>query len=113
MMLSAVIYDRRKIPVGSIGGLNDSDPVTFASDHDNAILVDLSGYGLEAVLVLYFGPMPDKLPEFAADFSLVEFPSGPDEYRWCGGYARRARHSVRVPHDADSEGFHHSPGKRT
>lgn len=73
MMLSAVIYDRRKIPVGSIGGLNKSDPVTFASDHGNAVLVDLSGYGLEAVLVLYFGPMPDKLPEFAADFSLVSF----------------------------------------
>jgi hypothetical protein len=73
VLLSAVIYDRSKIPAGSIGGLEKSAPVSQASKHNNAVLVDLSGYGLEAVLVLHFQPMPEKLPDFAADFSLVSF----------------------------------------
>lgn len=73
VLLSAVIYDRGKIPAGSIGGLEKMSPVTQASNHNNAVLVDLSGYGLEAVLVLHFQPMPEKLPDFAADFSLVSF----------------------------------------
>lgn len=73
LKISAVIYDRRAIPQHSIGGFNKTNPVTFASDHNNASLVDLSGYGLEAVLVLYFDPSPWEVPDFAADFSLVSF----------------------------------------
>ncbi|WP_146069169.1 hypothetical protein [Arthrobacter sp. ZGTC412] len=73
LLLSAVIYDRNKIPAGSVGGMDAIDPVSFASNHNNAVLVDLSGYGLEAVLVLHFRPMPETLPDFAADFSLVSF----------------------------------------
>lgn len=73
VLLSGVIYDRRRIPDGSIGGVESTEPVSMASNHNNAILVDLSGYGLEAVLVLHFRPTPEKLPDFAADFSLVSF----------------------------------------
>lgn len=73
LLLSAVIYDREKIRAGSIGGVEDTSPVNLTSKHNNAVLVDLSGYGLEAVLVLNLKSMPDKLPDFAADFSLVGF----------------------------------------
>ena len=51
--MSGVIYDRNRIPAESIGGLEEGDPVTMASGSHNAVLVDLSGYGLEAVLGLH------------------------------------------------------------
>lgn len=35
--------------------------------------VDLSGYGLESVLGLYFNPSPLLLPETAADFTFASF----------------------------------------
>ncbi|MGQ1799162.1 hypothetical protein ACT4S5_18800 [Kocuria oceani] len=73
LLMSGVIYDRNRIPAESIGGLEEGEPVTMASGSHNAVLVDLSGYGLEAVLGLHFNPMPEKLPDFAADFSLVSF----------------------------------------
>lgn len=73
LFMSGVIYDRTQIPAESIGGLQMGEPVSFSSGSRNAVLVDLSGYGLEAVMGLHFNPMPQKLPDFAADFSLVSF----------------------------------------
>lgn len=73
LLLSAVIYNRNNVPARSIDGVDALDPVSFASNHNNAVLVDLSGYDLEALLALHFRPMPEKLPDFAADFSLVSF----------------------------------------
>ncbi|WP_415853882.1 hypothetical protein [Sinomonas sp. G460-2] len=73
LLMSGVIYDRNQIPESSIGGLIEGAPVNLASGSNNTVLVDLSGYGLEAVLGLHFNPMPEKLPVFAADFSLVSF----------------------------------------
>ncbi len=73
LQLSGVIYNRTKIDAGSIGGMKEAGPITLASNHNNAILVDLSGYGLESVLGLYFNPLPFALPSFAADFTLTSF----------------------------------------
>lgn len=73
LLLGGVIYDRSKIPPGSIGGGKAMAPMSVASNHNNAILLDLSGYGLEAVLVLHFNPTPLALPASAPDFSMVSF----------------------------------------
>lgn len=73
LLMAGVIYDRDEIPADSIGGLSKGEPVSVASGSNNSVLVDLSGYGLEAVLGLHFNPIPQKLPDFAADFSLVSF----------------------------------------
>lgn len=71
LYMSGVIYDRDKIPVESVGAQHDGEPVILASGALNAFLIDLSGYGVEAVLSLHFGPRLQDLPHFAADFSLV------------------------------------------
>lgn len=73
VLVSGVIHDRKKVPVSSIGGLEKMAPMSMASNHSNTVLIDLSGYGLEAILTLHFGAFPGKLPDFAADFSLVSF----------------------------------------
>lgn len=73
LQLSGVIYDRKKIDGGSIGGMTEAGPISLASDHRNAILVDLSGYGLESVMGLYFNASMMELPSFAADFTLTSF----------------------------------------
>jgi hypothetical protein len=75
--IHGVVYDRSMIDPGSIGGAQELEPLTFASDHNNAMLVDLSGYGLESVLALYFHPTPRALPEWAADFTLASFDPKP------------------------------------
>lgn len=69
--MSGIIYDRDKIPSESVGTQQDGEPVVLASGDRNAFLIDLSGYGVEAILSLHFGPRPQDLPHFAADFSLV------------------------------------------
>ncbi len=71
LYMSGVIYNRDKTPAGSIGAHQDGEPLVLASGARNAFLIDLSGYGLEAVLSLHFGPRLEDLPHFAADFSLV------------------------------------------
>lgn len=73
LLLGGVIYDRKLVPDESIGGVEPENPVTFSSGSRTSVLIDLSAHGLEAVLGLHFNPMPDKLPEFSADFSLVCF----------------------------------------
>lgn len=73
LFVSGVIYERNKIPARSIGGPEKMAPVTMASNHSNVVLVDLSGYGLEAVLALHFDPSPRAMPHFVPDFSLVSF----------------------------------------
>lgn len=73
LLMSGVIYDRERVPDESLGGLEAGNPVTFASGSSNSVLIDLSGYGLEAVLGMHFNPGPADLPDFAADFSLVSF----------------------------------------
>lgn len=73
LLVSGVIYDRTRIPNDSIGGLEEGEPVSVASGHNSVVLIDLSGYGLEAVLSLHFNPIPQRLPDFVADFSLVSF----------------------------------------
>lgn len=93
LLLSGVIYDRAKIAAGSIGGAA-SAPVTFASDHNSAVLVDLSGYGLESVLGLYFNPAAQSLPEFAADFTLASFH--PEELGTQGAVAIHAGSGIPI-----------------
>ncbi|MEC5181245.1 hypothetical protein [Arthrobacter sp. CG_A4] len=73
MFLSGVIYDRNQISAASIGGLLEGEPVSMASNSNIAVLVDLSGYGLEGVLGLHFYSEVEKLPDFAADFTLIRF----------------------------------------
>lgn len=88
LMIHGVVYDRTKIGAESIGGVKALEPLTFASDHNNAILVDLSGYGVESVLALYFYPTPLALPDWAADFTLASF--SPDQATSPGGVAIHA-----------------------
>ena len=71
LYMSGVIYDRDKIPTESVGTEQDGEPVVLASGNRNAFLIDLSGYGVEAILTLHFGPRTQDLPHFAADFNLV------------------------------------------
>lgn len=85
LQISGVVYKRSKIDAGSIGGMEGAGPLTLASDHNNAFLVDLSGYGLESVLGLYFNPSPLLLPKSAADFTLASFH--PDQLLTHGGVA--------------------------
>lgn len=85
LMIHGVVYDLAKIGAESIGGVKALEPLTFASDHNNAILVDLSGYGVESVLALYFYPTPRALPDWAADFTLASF--SPDQTTSSGGVA--------------------------
>ncbi|VXC55172.1 conserved hypothetical protein [Arthrobacter sp. 9V] len=92
--IHGVVYDRSKIDAESIGGANELEPLTFASDHNNAILVDFSGYGLESVLALYFNPTPRALPEWAADFTLASFDPAPNALT--GGVAIHA--GPGIPH---------------
>lgn len=73
LQISGVIYNRSKIDAGSIGGMEGAGPLTLASGHNNAVFVDLSGYGLESVLGLFFNPSTLSLPNDAADFTLASF----------------------------------------
>lgn len=73
LLLGGVIYDRKLVPDESLGGVGPGNPVTFSSGSRTSVLVDLSAHGIEAVLGLHFNPVPDKLPDFSADFSLVCF----------------------------------------
>lgn len=75
--MHGVVYDRSKIGLASVGGVPGLEPLTFASDDNNAVLVDLSGYGLESVLGIYFHPSPRPLPDWSADFTLASF--SPDQ----------------------------------
>ena len=95
LQISGVVYNRSKIDAGSIGGMEGAGPLTLASDHNNAVLVDLSGYGLESVLGLYFNPSPLLLPETAADFTLASFH--PQQLLTHGGVAIYAGDGKPMP----------------
>lgn len=71
LYMSGVIHDRDRVPTQSVGTIQGDTPVVLPSSDRNAFLIDLSGYGLEAILSLHFGPRLEDLPYFAADFSLV------------------------------------------
>lgn len=108
LFVAGLLYDRSQVAPKSIGGYDSATPLTFTSGDPNVMILDLSGYGLNSVLALFFVASPADLADTSCDATVASYSSA--ESSGSNGVAIMAGggypHTFRIRDIPPLEDFH-------